>query len=92
MASKSAQETSLQYIRGRKTLFQIVIYTIFFTIGDFPYNSLYTQAVAYTTYFELGEPVTRLAFYLIILFTSGFLIWAVAADWYLMISHDALCH
>ena len=25
----------------------------------FPYNSLYTQAVAYTTYFELGEPVGR---------------------------------
>ena len=23
----------------------------------FPYNSLYTQAVAYTTYFELREPV-----------------------------------
>ena len=23
----------------------------------FPYNSLYAQAVAYTTYFELGEPV-----------------------------------
>ena len=23
----------------------------------FPYNSLYTQAVAYTTYFELGKPV-----------------------------------
>ena len=27
------------------------------TIGYFPYNSLYAQAVAYTTYFELGEPV-----------------------------------
>ena len=24
-----------------------------------PYNSLYTQAVAYTTYFELGEPVVH---------------------------------
>ena len=24
----------------------------------FPYNSLYTQAVAYITYFELGEPVS----------------------------------
>ena len=23
----------------------------------FPYNSLYTQAVAYTTYFQLGEPM-----------------------------------
>ena len=22
----------------------------------FPYNSLYTQAVTYTTYFELGKP------------------------------------
>ena len=31
----------------------------FFTIGDFPYNSLYRQAVAYTTYFELGEPVVN---------------------------------
>ena len=25
----------------------------------FPYNSLYTQAVAYTTYFVLGKPVRR---------------------------------
>ena len=25
----------------------------------FPYNSLYTQAVAYNTYFELGEPVLK---------------------------------
>ena len=34
----------------------------FFSIGNFHYNSLYTpslytQAVSYTTYFELGEPV-----------------------------------
>ena len=28
----------------------------------FPYNSLYTQAVAYTTYFELGKPVEELQF------------------------------
>ena len=27
-------------------------------LAIFPYNSLYTQAVAYTTYFELGEPVS----------------------------------
>ena len=27
----------------------------------FPYNSLYVQAVAYTTYFELGEPVDHLS-------------------------------
>ena len=25
----------------------------------FPYNSLYTQAVAYITYFELGQPVVK---------------------------------
>ena len=36
---------------------EIVIYTIFLRWLIFPYNSLYTQAVAYTTYFELGEPV-----------------------------------
>ena len=36
---------------------EIVIYTIFLGSVIFPYNSLYTQAVAYTTYFELGEPV-----------------------------------
>ena len=35
-----------------------LLFTQFF-LGSviFPYNSLYTQAVAYTTYFELGEPV-----------------------------------
>ena len=27
-----------------------------------PYNSLYTQAVAYATYFELGEPVQQVVF------------------------------
>ena len=36
---------------------EIVIYTIFLRSAIFPYNSLYTQAVAYTTYFELEEPV-----------------------------------
>ena len=36
---------------------EIVIYTIFLGSVIFSYNSLYTQAVAYTTYFELGEPV-----------------------------------
>ena len=35
----------------------IVIYAFFLRSAIFPYNSLYTQAVAYTTYFELGEPV-----------------------------------
>ena len=37
----------------------IVIYSIFFLrlVISFPCNSLYTQAVAYTTYFKLGEPV-----------------------------------
>ena len=34
-----------------------VIYTIFLRSVIFPYNSLYTQSVAYTTYFQLGEPV-----------------------------------
>ena len=32
---------------------------IFLRSAIFPYNSLYTQAVAYTTYFELGEPVSK---------------------------------
>ena len=32
---------------------KIVIYTIFLRSVIFPYNSLYTQAVAYTTYFEI---------------------------------------
>ena len=36
---------------------EIVIYTIFLGSVIFADNSLYTQAVAYTTYFELGEPV-----------------------------------
>ena len=35
---------------------EIVIYTIFLRSVIFLYNSLYTQAVAYTTYFELEEP------------------------------------
>ena len=41
---------------------EIVIYAIFFLRSViFPYNSLYmyTKAVAYTTYFELGEPVLQ---------------------------------
>ena len=38
---------------------EIVIYTFLLQSAIFPYNSLYTQAVAYTTYFELGEPVTE---------------------------------
>ena len=36
---------------------EIVIYTFFLRWVVFPYHSLYAQAVAYTTYFELGEPV-----------------------------------
>ena len=40
---------------------EIVIYTIFLRSVIFPYNSLYTQAVAYTTYFELGAPVLEQA-------------------------------
>ena len=38
---------------------EIVIYIIILGSVIFPYNSLYTQAVAYTTYFELGEPVEK---------------------------------
>ena len=35
---------------------EIVIYTFFFLRSViFPYNSLHTRAVAYTTYFELGS-------------------------------------
>ena len=38
---------------------EIVIYTIFLrSVIQFPYNSPYTQAVANTTHFELGEPVS----------------------------------
>ena len=36
---------------------EIVIYAMFLRSVIFPYNSLYTQAVTFTTYFELGEPV-----------------------------------
>ena len=61
MALKSAQETSLQNIWGRKTLFQMrQLFTQFFLRSVIsPYNDLYTQTVAYTMYFELGEPVYR---------------------------------
>ena len=31
----------------------------------FPYNSLYTQAAAYTTYFQLGEPVVAFMFFML---------------------------
>ena len=41
---------------------EIVIYTFLLQSAIFPYNSLYTQAVAYTTYFELGEPVREWAY------------------------------
>ena len=37
-------------------------YSSFILLAIFPYNSLYTQAVAYTTYFELGEPECQLEF------------------------------
>ena len=33
------------------------LHIFFLQLVIFPYNSLYTQAVAYTTYFELGYPV-----------------------------------
>ena len=36
---------------------EIVIYAFFLRSVIFPYNSLNTQAIAYTTHFELGEPV-----------------------------------
>ena len=45
--------THLRTLWGRKTLFT----QLFLRSVIFPYNSLYTQVVAYTTYFELGEPV-----------------------------------
>ena len=59
MALKSAQDTSPRRICGGKTLFQMRKLFTHFSLQTviFPYNSLYTQAVAYTTYFELGEPV-----------------------------------
>ena len=41
---------------------EIVIYTIFLRSVIFPYNSLYTQAVGHTTYFDLGEPVDSFKF------------------------------
>ena len=41
---------------------EIVIYTIFLGSAIFLDNSLYKQAVAYTTYFELGEPVLHSTF------------------------------
>ena len=50
---------SLRHVRGRKILVQMRKLFTHFSLQTviFPYNSLYTQAVAYTTYFELGEPV-----------------------------------
>ena len=36
---------------------EMVIYTFFLQSLIFPYNSLYTQTVAHTTYFELGQPM-----------------------------------
>ena len=33
-----------------------------FEEGIFPYNCLYTQAVAYTTYFELGDPAEEVGY------------------------------
>ena len=40
----------------------------------FLYNSLYTQAVAYATYFELGEPVVcdQASYTLILMFVDAF--------------------
>ena len=38
---------------------EIVFTHFFLRSAIFPYNSLYTQAVAYTAYFELGEPVVQ---------------------------------
>ena len=51
-------------VEGETTLRVAVVaglYTSTICLGSviFPYNSLYTQAVAYTTYFELGEPVIK---------------------------------
>ena len=63
MALKSAQETRSWHIWGRKTLFQMRFTQFFLRSAIFPYNSLYTQAFAYTTYFELGEPVFERALY-----------------------------
>ena len=57
MALKSAQETISRYIRGRKILFQMRLRSVIF-----PHNSLYAQAVAYTTYFGLGERVDKRKF------------------------------
>ena len=48
---------------------EIVIYAILLRSVIFPYNSLYAQAVAYTTYFELGERVL-----LLLLLFSSFII------------------
>ena len=57
-------------ITDRKNIVLITIYFIwdiylhnfFLRSVIFPYNSLYTQAVAYTTYFELGELVFQCEF------------------------------
>ena len=64
MALKTAQETSSWRIWGRKTLFNWDSYwrNYFLRSVIFLYNSLYTQAVAYTMYFELGEPVVYAGF------------------------------
>ena len=64
MALKLAQETSSRHISGRKTLFHTTQLFAQFLLRSviFSYNSLYTQTVAYTTYFEVGEPVIQVSF------------------------------
>ena len=60
MALKSAQERQVRdTIEVGKLYFKwdSYLHNFFVRSAIFPYNSLYTQAVAYTTYFELGEPV-----------------------------------
>ena len=51
------QNADLDWVCHRQPSNEIVIYTFFLRSVIFPYNSLYTQTVAYTTYFQLGEPV-----------------------------------
>ena len=58
----------------------------------FPYNSLYTQAVAYTTYFELGAPVLRLTISIVLVALLKFTNYCIfAVEKFSMLKNDVRC-
>ena len=57
---KSARDMIATHLRLENFISNVIVVQFFLRLVIFPYNSLYTQAVTYTTYFELGEPVRKL--------------------------------